>query len=416
MSLRRKKKNKHSSGATAGGRSECEEGASPPLYQSLSRVKTRTDSPSTASRQSTGSDHSSTPSQSRKGRQKKDNEIEMGIKNVEVVNESTTLHTVEVLKRPGQTLGFYIREGNGKTTKRGVYISRIAEGSIVQRNGLLKVGDEIQEINSVNITRTNLDDVVVLMSIPKKLVLTIKSQNQTLSKRSSVVSAHSDIKPVYIHKLCSEDSESMRIAAAEINTEDSNDSGLSSEHSLRGDRSTEAYSPYSTFLNVNPPLLPHNSVTIPEPPIYSQASKSELYVSDGEHEYNPTTHKLINPDSQKHSSSRSTMYNRQLATTADAYNSDSELLPKYHLSPHNSKQQHAHRSRNNPASIQRQSSAERDNSSGTLAPPAFSSQMQQWLRKFDYMESESPNSRSLPPPPSLPKGKKYDVALTLVLE
>ena len=85
-----------------------------------------------------------------------------------------TLQTVEIIKQPGQTLGFYIREGNGFSRWTGVFISRIAPGSVVAANGVLHVGDEILSVNGVDVTHTRLDDVVVLMSIPKRLVLDIR--------------------------------------------------------------------------------------------------------------------------------------------------------------------------------------------------------------------------------------------------
>jgi len=85
-----------------------------------------------------------------------------------------TLQTVEIIKQPGQTLGFYIREGNGINRWTGVFISRIAPGSVVAANGVLHVGDEILSVNGVDVTHTRLDDVVVLMSIPKRLVLDIR--------------------------------------------------------------------------------------------------------------------------------------------------------------------------------------------------------------------------------------------------
>ncbi|XP_014261245.1 rho GTPase-activating protein 100F-like isoform X3 [Cimex lectularius] len=78
---------------------------------------------------------------------------------------------VEIVKRPGQTLGLYIREGNGVDRTDGVFISRIALESSVYNSGCLKVGDEILAVNMVDVTRMSLDDVVIIMSIPRRLIL-----------------------------------------------------------------------------------------------------------------------------------------------------------------------------------------------------------------------------------------------------
>jgi len=50
-----------------------------------------------------------------------------------------TVQLVEIVKRPGQTLGLYIREGNGADRTDGVFISRIALESAVYNSGCLRV-------------------------------------------------------------------------------------------------------------------------------------------------------------------------------------------------------------------------------------------------------------------------------------
>ena len=57
------------------------------------------------------------------------------------------------MKRPGQTLGLYIREGNGMDRTDGVFVSRIALESAVYSSGCIVVGDEILAVNLVDVTR-----------------------------------------------------------------------------------------------------------------------------------------------------------------------------------------------------------------------------------------------------------------------
>ena len=109
---------------------------------------------------------------------------EMGIKTIEMEN-SSVIQTVEIFKRPGQTLGFYIREGNGQDRQEGVFISRIQAGTVAESNGLLHIGDEIISVNTVEVGKMSLDDVVILMSIPRKLILKIRSKKNCNKKNVS---------------------------------------------------------------------------------------------------------------------------------------------------------------------------------------------------------------------------------------
>lgn len=101
---------------------------------------------------------------------------------------SFILRTVEIRREPGQSLGFYIREGDGWMRREGVFISRVNLGSMVEVNGLLHVGDEVLKVNNVDVSSLSLDDVVLIMTVVRKLVLTIKvltsmSLTRTLSAR-----------------------------------------------------------------------------------------------------------------------------------------------------------------------------------------------------------------------------------------
>ncbi|XP_063378998.1 rho GTPase-activating protein 100F isoform X3 [Cydia fagiglandana] len=99
------------------------------------------------------------------------NNIEAAKKFFSLQDARHIVQLVEIVKRPGQTLGLYIREGDGGTRTDGVFISRIALESAVYNSGCLKVGDEILAVNLVDVRRMSLDDVVIIMSIPRRLLL-----------------------------------------------------------------------------------------------------------------------------------------------------------------------------------------------------------------------------------------------------
>jgi len=87
---------------------------------------------------------------------------------------------IEVIKRPGQTLGLYIRtvqfeDSRSGSSRAGVVITKIDSDSPVYNSQVIHIGDEILSVNLVDIQGMSMDDVVVIMSIPKRLVLALKA-------------------------------------------------------------------------------------------------------------------------------------------------------------------------------------------------------------------------------------------------
>ena len=81
--------------------------------------------------------------------------------NVDTNDPDSLTSFVEIVKRPGQTLGLYIREGNGIDRNDGVFISRIAIDSAVYKSGCLQVMGNIHnacpERMQIHLTSTSFD-------------------------------------------------------------------------------------------------------------------------------------------------------------------------------------------------------------------------------------------------------------------
>jgi len=75
--------------------------------------------------------------------------------------------------------------GNGRERREGVFISRLAAGGVAELNGLLRVGDEILSVNTVDVAGRRLDDVVISMSVSRRLLLTVRPAPTISSETNS---------------------------------------------------------------------------------------------------------------------------------------------------------------------------------------------------------------------------------------
>lgn len=75
-----------------------------------------------------------------------------GIIEMYLDQDGNVIRKVEIQKVPGQSLGFFIRFGNGIERLDGIFISRVTLGSFADVNNLLHAGDEIIEINKVRLS------------------------------------------------------------------------------------------------------------------------------------------------------------------------------------------------------------------------------------------------------------------------
>ncbi|CAM1297774.1 syd-1 (predicted) [Pycnogonum litorale] len=201
---------------------------------------------------------------------------------------------IEIVKRPGQTLGLYIREGNGIDRSDGVFVSRIALESAIYHSRVLRVSDEILAVNLVDVTRMSLDDVVIIMSIPRRLVLTLRTSKVRGNAAASMKPIELKGPPVVIVKkefLDDDDgggnsnSENGRLASARSR-------GFDGEISTRPKRNGDAEPDQCLYYNSQPrPKFKHRPLPpppLPQPLCPKQDTRSQTLPPSTSHNHNRT--------------------------------------------------------------------------------------------------------------------------------
>lgn len=98
----------------------------------------------------------------------------LGVREACSKNGTFLQRTIELRRKPGETLGFYIRQGDGWEREQGIFVSRVVLGTDVDVFELLRVGDEIIRVNKVDVRTMTIQDVSALMQMTRRLILTVK--------------------------------------------------------------------------------------------------------------------------------------------------------------------------------------------------------------------------------------------------
>ncbi|XP_065674465.1 uncharacterized protein LOC100205317 [Hydra vulgaris] len=99
-----------------------------------------------------------------------------GINEIYLDEHGHVIKKVKIKKLQGQSLGFFIRSGNGMDSNhKGIFVSRVTLGSFADVNNLLYAGDEILRVNQNEVNNLSLEEIVAMMQESNDLHIETKS-------------------------------------------------------------------------------------------------------------------------------------------------------------------------------------------------------------------------------------------------
>lgn len=158
----------------------------------------------------------------------------LGVREACSKNGTFLQRTIELRRKPGETLGFYIRQGDGWEREQGIFVSRVVLGTDVDVFELLRVGDEIVKVNKVDVRTMTIQDVSALMQMTRRLILTVKVLTPVTAMATKRLAMNKDNNIQGLKSLSPRTSRTSRSEGSVDSA--SNSSGLSPDRRLTGDR------------------------------------------------------------------------------------------------------------------------------------------------------------------------------------